>query len=209
MISLHRCARSTRRAGPIYCGFALLLAVACAGTARATTIQYSAVFHGTQNVALSAFDPALGTLVSVTVDLFAEVQPGTITLTNTDAAPVAGDVLRIALAQDPRGITADMTEGVPVDLAPLETRIFDLPPGSRRSSNLFGPEASFVGPGTLTILIDTVSDVDVLLPPSVDVRDVQPGVVSGTYTLTYEYVPEPALASLAACVLLGWVVRRR
>jgi hypothetical protein len=216
MISLHRYVCSTLRAAPIRFGLALLLAVASAGTARAATIHYSAPFVGNQLVSLPAFDPALGTLVSVTLDLYAEVAPGSITLENTDAAPAAGDVLRIALAHDPNAagyayapLTADMTEGVPVDLGPLETRVFGLPPGSARQIATWPGDPSFLGPGALTFLIDAVSDADVTLPPSVNVRDVQLGGVSGTYTIAYEYVPEPALASLAACVLLGLLVRRR
>jgi hypothetical protein len=216
MISLHRCARSTR-ALSIRLGFALLLAVTLAGNAGATTLQYVAGFAGPQSILLPQFDPALGTLVGATLELTAGSTTASVLLQNTDPSnPAIGDVLHDAFAQELNVsghgfgfLTVGLSWNEHVELHPGETRLVSFAPQAGSDAASTGPDGYLIGTGPLYFEVAAPSLIDTFMPPTVNVLGQDPGAVSGTLSITYEYVPEPALASLAACVVLGLVVRRR
>lgn len=218
---------------------ALALAVALsASSAWAASISFSSPYgpdsvgSAPTSVSLSKFDPSLGTLLSVTLELDATADSGTIVWDNE-----AGVASTVTL-----GIGATVTANAPAALTVVAVPL-QVGNGSVDASNDVG--ADFVGSDSFTVTGNVGVDSDsatlnsglapyiaAFLGDSFNVTvgstiqtflstsggfgpiDTTPGATSGLITVTYEYqpVPEPASVVLGLFGVAGLalaVARRR
>jgi hypothetical protein len=219
---------------------ALALLVLSAGVASAAIISDSDVFGPAQvasaptNVALDKFDPALGTLTKVTLNLSANTTNGTIDWDNeagvpsdidlgigaevTATAPSALTVVVVPLQTDSGNVTAD-TDGVIPDF--VGTDAFSVTGGAGSDSDstssvapavLAAYTATFLGE-TFNVNISSLIETFVSTTGGFGPTQFNLGDFDGTVEVIYEYnpVPEPGsvmLAAMAACGA-GLAVRRR
>ncbi len=202
-----------------------------ASFASAMSVSYNTPFGPTATpavpfgVTLPQFNPALGTLLSVTLQLDANTFAGSIDWDNEAAIPT--DVTL--------GIGAEVTATAPSALAviavPLQlgsalgvaadndgaadfigTDSFSVSGGSGSDSDsntLSSGFASYIGTGTFSTTISSL--VQNFLSTTGGFGPIQqtPGSVDGMVTVTYNYVPEPATMSLLAVGGLAVLKRRR
>lgn len=221
----------------------LLPLLAIAAPVSAATVSFNTAF-GPSSIpfsptayALPKFDPALGTLTQVTLQLDASTSAGSITFDNesavstdvtlgigatvTASAPsaVAITVVPVQSGSTPVGspVSAD-DDGAPDFLG---ADAFTVSGGAGADSDsdssadalvLAAYTASFFGE-TFDTLIDAVLYTNLSASGGFGPLDAQAGITSGLITVTYDYVavPEPAsivLGGLGACAL-GLVGWRR
>lgn len=207
---------------------AALAGVAFAGSASAAILSSDFNFaNSTTEISntgtLDLFNPALGTLNSVTLILFGGGEM-TITLTNTAAqaqrtsATGSVDLLwSTSLAGlDLSGIAIGLTFPTGVqNLNPGQTASFG--PLSDSDSAILNPAVGlFAGPGTFTITCESLSGIG-LVGGGGNIDSTQATVAGCGATITYDYtvrttqVPEPAMLALlgVAAVSASRLARRK
>ncbi len=179
-------------------------------------------------VPLLKFDPGLGTLTKVTLELDANTDSGSIKWDNEASIP--SDIVM--------GIGAEVTATAPLGLIaltaiPLQsgsgtvaadndgaadflgTDSFGITGGSGNDSDSDFTQSSlatfiatFAGE-TFDTTVDSVVSTYLYTTGGYGPIDSVPGMTDGTITVTYEYVPEPATMSLLAVGAVALLRRRR
>ncbi len=215
-------------------GTVVIAVLLAASSAQAATVSNSntypstAVPFSTLLVPLNQFDPALGTLTKVTLELDANASAGIIDWDNEAAIPT--DVTL--------GIGAEVTATAPLSLftvvaVPLQlgsalgvaadndgapdfvgTDSFSVVGGSGsdiQSNFTTSSLGTFIGLGTFDVTVDSL--VENFLSTTGGFGPIQqtPGNSDGTVKVTYEYtpIPEPVSMSLLALGGLGVLLRRK
>ncbi len=211
------------------------LALTGAAVSQGAILEYSAnygptsvPFASTTVANLSLFDPGLGTLTKVTLNLEAETSAGTIAWDNE--AQVGSDVtLGIGAEVTASAMTALTAVAIPLQTGDstvdadndgaadyLGTDAFSLTGGSGTDddmdmSTLPATLALFTGLGTFPV--DVSADVETFLSTSGGFGPIDPvpGLTEGTVKVIYEYtpIPEPATLGLFLLGMLNFVRRRR
>ena len=211
-----------------------VLALVAASPVMADTISFSNTYGPTGvafsglTVPLLKFDPALGTLEKVTLQLDAATDSGSMAWDN-EAANVSAVTL---------GIGAEVTATAPLSLitvvaTPLQEGSGTVDPDNDGAADFIGTDAfavtggsgtdmdsgftttslatfiaTFVGE-TFDATVDSVVSTDLSTVGGYGPIDPVPGLTNGTITVTYEYTPEPATMSLMGMGALALIRRKR
>jgi len=214
----------------------LAVAVAASPAAASLFVQYNTPYgpenvpDGGTTVSLTQFDPSLGTLQSITLRLDATASVGSITWDNES------DVLTDVTLSIGGEVTAVAPSALTLVAMPLQTGSAQDIPGDEASES---PDPDFAGPDSFTVTGGTGTDDDTavltnsaLFVPyvglgnfDVDISsivkaltdaqggsgqtDSTPGQTSGTVTVRYDYVPEPATLAILGLGGLGVLLRQR
>jgi hypothetical protein len=190
----------------------LLTSLICTGGAKAATISFDDTygptaipFPGSPLATLSQFDPALGTLLKVTLTLDANTSAGTIAWDNE--ALIATDITLGIGAE----VTAVGLAGVTAVAVPLQTDSADFigtdafavvgGTGSDSDSDeLLAGFGAYIGLGTFDVTVSSVVETFLSTTGGFGPIDPVPGMTDGTVTVTYEYtpIPEPTTVLLVA-----------
>ena len=202
-----------------------------ASTASAYVISYdtnfgpTAVGSPTTTLYLSQFDPALGTLNSVTLTLDATAsagsiawdneadQPSTVTLgigaEVTAIAPDALALVAVPLQTDSGSVDAD-NDG---DADFIGTDAFSVTGGTGNDSDSAalppGDLTPYIGTGDIAVSVVGLAETYLSTSGGFGPIDPTPGDFSGTVTVEYNYIPEPATLSILTLAGLALIRRRR
>lgn len=205
--------------------FSALLVALVASSSSAVIITYDANY-GPEAAAVAAhpvaslplFDPGLGTLQKVTLELDAETSAGSIAWDNE--AQITSDItlgigaevtvsamsLLTAIAvplQTDSAVAIDADNDGAADF--IGTDAFSVVGGTGIDSDsdmstLPATLAAFTGVGTFDAILSSAVETFLSTTGGFGPIDPVPGVTNGTVKVTYEYVPEPGTISL---LLLG------
>jgi len=216
----------------------VLTVIAATSPAGASLFKSYDVLYGPENVpdagttvSLSQFDEAtFGTLLSVTLTLDAEASAGSITWDNESAlltdvdlgiggevtatAPSALTLVTLPMQEGSgTGIAADEAgESPDPDFAGPDSFSVTGGTGTDSKFDTLTPPADltpYKGTGTFDVLIKSGLETDVHTSGGNGEIQYSNGKTSGTVTVTYEYLPEPATLALLGIGGLGMLIRRR
>jgi len=208
-----------------------IVMVAGAPAAQADMITYSAPFgpmgvpFPTTTVAnLQKFDPTLGTLIKVTLELQADTWAGTIAWDNEATIPsdvslgIGAEVTAtamstltvIALPMQTGSGSVDADNDGAADFIGTDSFAITGGSGSDSDSDSTSVPAEmlpFIGTGVFPVLAESVVETYLSTTGGYGPIDPLPGMTGGAVSVTYEYVPEPATMTLLA--LGGLALSRR
>lgn len=220
----------------------ILLSLVCSGFASAVTIvqvqPFSFIPGNTIPLVFNEFNPAWGTLNSITITTNVTKSGGALYVDNEAGSPASGNIsqsvtitldsLDVTLLADPTGLIGSNVTATSVYAASTTADNGDTPgvvdvdtPGHDYDGTAFGPVSTFetknvrplvlsdyMGTGTFTINAIGSQGFNTSAFGGASVA-IAPATVSGNVTITYDYVPEPGAALLGGLGMLALLRRRR